>query len=324
MVTSTAIATATNDVVAGPVAWIILCVIVIGSIFFDLFVLQRKQGDMSFRKAIGMTCFWVILAALFNVGIYAFHGGKAALEFVTGYLVEYSLSVDNLFLFMVIFSFFGIKRHNQKHILFWGIFCALILRALFLIGGVALLHKFTWLIYVFGVILVYTAFKLAFRNEDETVDLEKSWMVRICRRVLPFPLLSQYEGEHFFTKQNGKTYATPLLLVLLIVELVDVVFAVDSIPAILAISTNQFVVFSSNAFAILGLRALFFVVSHFLNLFHYLHYGLAVILAFIGAKMLMSSWYHMPTVLALGVVLGVLAISILLSILFPPKEEKQA
>jgi tellurite resistance protein TerC len=281
----------------------------------DLTVFHRKVHTIKFKEAIGWSIFWIGLAAAFAVIVYFWRGKAIALDFTTGYLIEESLSVDNLFVFLLIFKFFKVPGQFQHKVLFWGIIGALVMRFIFIFAGVVLINRFQWIIYVFGVFLVYTGIKL-FKQEDSDVQPEHNPVLRLFRKFMP--VTKDYVGGKFIVRQRG-LYATPLLLVLIVIETTDVVFAADSIPAILAITRDPFIVYTSNVFAILGLRSLYFALAGMMELFHYLHYGLAVILTFIGLKMLASNFYHLPTAVALGVVAGVLAISVVASLVFPKR-----
>lgn len=311
--------------------WVLFLVFVLAMLALDLGVFNRKAHIVHFKEAIGWTVVWVCLAALFAVllsqyghlmtGNHSKPNSELSLEFITGYLIEESLSIDNLFVFLLIFKFFKVPGEQQHRVLFWGIIGALVMRALFIFAGVALINRFHWVIYVFGVFLVYVGVKLFFQK-GETMKLENNPIVRFCQKHLR--LTREYEGGKFSVVRQGVRYFTPLALVLLVIESSDVIFAVDSIPAILAITRDTFVVFTSNVFAILGLRSLYFALSGMMRTFHLLHYGLAVILTFIGVKMITSEWFHMPIVIALGIVVGVLAISVAASLIFPPKVAKHA
>lgn len=281
----------------------------------DLTVFHRKAHTIKFKEAIGWSIFWVSLAAIFAVIVYFWRGKSIALDFTTGYLIEESLSVDNLFVFLLIFRYFKVPGRLQHKVLFWGIIGALVMRFVFIWAGVALINRFHWIIYVFGAFLVYTGFKLL-KSEDSDVQPEHNPVLRIFRRFMP--VTKDYEDGKFFVRRHG-LYATPLFLVLLVIETTDVAFAADSIPAILAITRDPFIVYTSNVFAILGLRSLYFALAGMMEAFHYLHYGLAIILSFIGVKMLISNFYHMPTWIALGVVAGVLVVSVGASLVFPKK-----
>jgi tellurite resistance protein TerC len=281
----------------------------------DLTVFHRKAHTIKFKEAVGWSIFWISLAAVFAVLVYFWRGKATALDFTTGYLIEESLSVDNLFVFLLIFKFFKVPANFQHKVLFWGIIGALVMRFVFIIAGVALINRFHWIIYIFGAFLVYTGIKL-FKQTDSDVKPEQNPVLKAFRKIMP--VTKDYVGGKFFVRDKG-LYATPLFLVLLVIETTDVVFAADSIPAILAITRDPFIVYTSNVFAILGLRSLYFALAGMMELFHYLHYGLAVILTFIGVKMLVSNFFHMPTVVALGVVAGVLAVSVGASVLWPKK-----
>ncbi|MBZ5532525.1 MAG: TerC family protein [Acidobacteriia bacterium] len=310
--------------------WIIFNSSIILLLFLDLAVLNRGGRVMSFKVALLNSAFWIGLAIAFAAFIYLaplsvqqfMHqelGPGKALEFATGYLVEEALSVDNLFVFLLLFAYFKVPPEQEKTVLFWGIIGALMMRGIFIVAGVALVHRFHVILYAFGAFLVYSGFKLLGEGEDETVDPSRNVVLRLARKFLP--VSDAYEGRKFFVRKEGKSFATPLFIVLLVVETTDVLFATDSIPAILAISRDSFIVYTSNVFAILGLRSLFFALSGLMKLFHYLNYGLAVVLMFIGAKMLVEAIYHIPTWAALCVIAGVLAVSVLASILFPKKEK---
>jgi tellurite resistance protein TerC len=309
--------------------WILFVIFVLAMLALDLGVFNRKAHTVHFKEAVGWTVVWISLAGLFAIlllqyghlmtGDHSRPNSQLSLEFVTGYLIEESLSIDNLFVFLLIFRFFKVPSEQQHRVLFWGIIGALVMRALFIFAGVALIRRFHWIIYVFGAFLIYVGIRLFFQKEDDQ-QLERSPMVRFFSKHMR--LTKDYEGGKFWVMRDGVRYFTPLMLVLLIVEASDVVFATDSIPAILAITQDTFVVFTSNVFAILGLRSLYFALAGMMRSFHLLHYGLSVILAFIGVKMLGSHWLHIPTVAALGVIVGVLAVSVAASLLFPPKAHK--
>lgn len=306
--------------------WVGFNVFVVLMLVLDLGVLNRRAHVIKFREALGWMALWVSLAGIFAVLIY-FYGQSLVghslrsnrvltLEFVTGYVVEESLSVDNLFVFLLIFRYFKVPGQFQHKVLFWGILGALIMRGVFIFAGVSLINRFHWVIYVFGGFLVFVGLQL-FGESDTQVNPEKNPVVRFVRKYVR--LTPEYVGGKFFATQNRIGYATPLFLVLLVVETTDIAFAVDSIPAILAITREPFIVYTSNVFAILGLRALYFALAGMMELFHYLHYGLAMILIFIGGKMLASHWYDVPITWALVVVIGVLILSVGASIVFPAK-----
>lgn len=283
----------------------------------DLGVLHRRAHAVKFREAMAWSVMWVVLAAIFAALVYFWRGHNPALEFVTGYVVELSLSVDNLFVFLLIFRYFRVPPHLQHRVLFWGILGALIMRGIFILLGVSLIRRFHFIIYVFGAFLVFTGIKL-FRQHETEIHPENNPVLRLFRRWMP--VTPDYVGGRFFVRQSG-LYATPLLIVLLVVETTDVLFATDSVPAILAITLDAFIVYTSNVFAILGLRSMYFVLAGLMNKFRYLHYGLALILSFIGVKMLISGYYSISTEIALAVVGLTLAISMLASLLFPAKPQ---
>jgi tellurite resistance protein TerC len=298
------------------ILWVAFNVLVLGMLALDLLVLHRKAHAVSLREALAWSCVWVSLALLFSLGVYFVRGGEKALEFLTGYVIEWSLSVDNLFVFLVIFSYFAVPPIYQHRVLFWGILGALVLRAIFIATGSALLANFHWMIYVFGGFLVFTGIKLLFAGEDK-VEPEKNPAVRLLRRFIK--VTPDYQGQRFFIRKDGTLWATPLLLVLVVVETTDVIFAVDSIPAIFAITLDPFIVYTSNVFAILGLRALFFLLAGVMDMFRYLKVGLSFVLCFVGAKMMIVDFYKIPIGISLGVVAGILGISILASFLVRPK-----
>lgn len=287
-------------------------------LLLDLAVFHRRAHQVQFREALATSAMWIALAGAFAVLVYFWRGRAQSLEFITGYLVEESLSVDNLFVFLLIFRYFRVAGEYQHKVLFWGILGALIMRGIFILLGVALIQRFHWIVYIFGAFLIYTAVELV-RTGEKEVHPEHNPVLRAVRKWVPFT--RDYVGGKFFVRQGG-LYATPLLLVLIVVETTDVMFAADSIPAVLAISRDPFIVYTSNVFAILGLRALYFALAGLIDAFHFLNYGLAAILAFIGIKMLLSAHYAIPTSVALGVVGGVLAISVMASLAWPKKEKR--
>jgi len=277
------------------------------------------EKTVKFREALMWSGLWIGLAAVFAVIVYYWHGRAASLQFVTGYVIELSLSIDNLFVFLLIFRYFRVPSTHQHKVLFWGILGALVMRAVFILLGVGLIKKFHWIIYIFGALLVYSGIKL-FRQQEAEIHPERNPLLRLFRKWMP--VTKDYVGNKFFVRQPG-LYATPLFIVLLVVETTDVLFAVDSIPAILAITLNAFIVYTSNVFAILGLRSMYFALAGMMELFHYLHYGLALVLIFVGAKMLASHYIELPTELALGIVAGILIVSVLASLIHPRKRESQ-
>ncbi len=299
--------------------WIGFNVFVLAMLALDLGVFHRKSHEVKIKEALLWSGVWILLALTFNGIIYFWRGSETALEFLTGYLIEKSLSVDNIFVFIMIFAYFKVPALYQHKILFWGILGALIMRAIFIATGVTLIQKFHWIIYVFGAFLILTGIKMV-AQKDKEFHPEKNPVLKLFRRLMP--VTPQYAGDKFFIKQNGRRYATPLFVVLLFIETTDVIFAVDSIPAILAITTDPFIVYTSNVFAILGLRALYFALAGIMQMFHYLAYGLAAILVFVGAKMLLVDFYKLPIGVALGVVAGILTISVVASLLHPKTETK--
>lgn len=300
------------------ILWAVFNVFIVAMLIVDLVVLHKEDEKVSIKEALVWTGVWIALALLFGIGVYYYMGSATALDYYTGYLIEKSLSVDNIFVFLLVFSYFQVPDQYQHKVLFWGIFGALVMRLIFIFTGVALLNRFHWIIYIFGGFLVFTGIKLAF-DIDKEVHPERNPILKLVRKV--FPTTKSYHGSKFYIRRMGKIILTPLFIVLVVIETTDLVFALDSIPAILAITRDEFIIYSSNAFAILGLRALFFAVAGIMRIFHYLHYGLALILVFVGIKMLLSEFYHIPTPYALAVIGTTLTVSIIASIL-NPKEEK--
>jgi tellurite resistance protein TerC len=299
--------------------WIGFTAFVLVLLCLDLTVFHRKAHVVRVREAAIWYVVWVSLAALFYVGVLLFLGVDKSTEFLTGYVIELSLSVDNVFVWLIIFSYFSVPLQYQHRVLFLGIVGAIVMRGLFIITGVALLNMFAWIIFVFGGFLIFTGIKLAVRK-DEEVNPERNPILRLAKRFLP--VTEDYEGQHFIVRRCGKWMATPLLMVLLVVEATDLIFAVDSVPAILSITRDPFIVWTSNVFAILGLRALFFLVSGALQYFRYLNQGLALVLCFVGVKMVISDFYHIPTLMSLGVVVGILAMTMLISYLASLREAR--
>jgi tellurite resistance protein TerC len=286
-------------------------------LLFDLLVVHRKEHVVRVREALFWSAFWIGLALVFAVGVFAFGGSEKGTEFLTGYVIEKSLSVDNIFIFLVIFQYFAVPPALQPKVLHWGILGALVMRLAFILIGAALLDAFHWMIFVFGGILLLTAGRLAFQKEHE-VHPEKNPLIRLLRRFVP--MTDRYDHGKFFLRSNGVLMATPLFAVLLMVESTDLIFAIDSIPAIFAVTRDPFIVFTSNAFAILGLRALYFALAGVMVYFTFLRQGLVAILAFVGIKMIVSEWYKIPTPASLGVVAGILLIAILASVIWGKKE----
>jgi TerC family integral membrane protein len=295
--------------------WILFNLFVLIMLALDLGVFNRRPHSIGFREALGWSVMWIALAVAFAVIVYFWHGRAASLEFATGYLIELSLSIDNLFVFLVIFRYFRVPDELQHRVLFWGILGALVTRGTFILAGVGLIRQFEWIIYIFGALLIWSGIKLL-RQGDAEIDPEKNLVLKVFRRWMP--VTEEYVGDKFWVRQPG-LYATPLVVVLLVVETTDILFAVDSIPAVLAITLNAFIVYTSNVFAIMGLRSMYFAVAGMMELFEYLHYGLSAVLVFIGAKMLLSHYYRVPTHIALAIVIGVLLISVVASVAFPRK-----
>src|SRR3990172_108370 len=300
--------------------WILFVVTFVAAISLDLFVFQRKAHVIPVKEALKLVAFWVSLALIFNVIVYFTRGPAKGVEFLTAYLIEYYLSVDNLFVFLAIFTYFSVPREAERKVLLWGILGAVFFRAIFIFAGIALVNKFHFLIYILGLVLVYTAIKLV-TQKDKEIHPEDNPLVKFARKV--FRVEPQYDGVRFFKKKDGLLYATPLFIVLLSIETMDVMFAIDSVPAVLGITLDPFIVYSSNMFAILGLRALFFALAGLFHIFRYLLYGLCIVLAFVGIKMLIIDWYKIPTLISLGVVFFFLLGSILVSVLVPKNELRE-
>ncbi len=296
--------------------WVGFNILILILIAIDLGVLHKKSHVISVREALIWSIGWIIISLLFNVGVYFWFGYDSALQFLTGYLIEKSLSVDNLFVFAILFSYFKVKPEYQHKVLMWGIIGALIMRGALIAIGTALISNFHWVIFVLGAFLVYTGIKMAIQKEI-SVHPEKNPVVNLAKKFIP--MSNDYDGDKFVTRIDGKKIFTPLIVVLIVVEVTDLMFAVDSIPAIFAITTDSFIVYTSNVFAILGLRALYFALSGVLDRFHYLKYGLGLVLSFVGVKMLISEIYVIPIPVALGTVAAILVISILVSIINPTK-----
>ncbi|MDZ7673946.1 MAG: TerC family protein [Acidimicrobiales bacterium] len=298
--------------------WAAFAALVAVLLFADLLLIHKDAHEISAKEAGIESAVWISIGLLFGLVILAWQGGAAAGEYYAGYLIEKSLSIDNVFVWALIMSYFGVPQRFQFRVLFWGIFGALVLRAIFIFGGVAILERFSWVLYIFGAFLLFTAIRLLKPTHDN-VHPEDNFILRMVNKVVPST--SEYDGQKLFTRVNGARVATPLFAVLVVVESSDVIFAVDSIPAILAVSREQFIVFSSNAFAILGLRALYFLLADMRNRFAYLQQGLAVVLAFVGVKMLISEQYHVPTYISLAVIAVILTVSIVASLRKPVDDE---
>lgn len=295
--------------------WILFNLFVLAMLALDLGVFHRRAKVPTFRRAIVSSAVWIGLAAAFALFIFLWRGHDTGLDFVTGYVIELSLSVDNLFIFLLIFKYFSVPPEHQHRVLFWGILGALVMRAIFIFAGVGLIRKFHWIIYFFGALLLYSGIRLLGERSSQ-VNPEKNPLLRLFRSIVP--VTDDYVDGKFFIRKP-ELYATPLLVVLLVIETTDVIFAVDSIPAILAITLNAFIVYTSNVFAILGLRSMYFALAGMMKMFHYLHYGLAIVLMLVGSKMLLSHYFHIPTQWALGAVACVLLVSVLASVLHPRK-----
>ena len=301
--------------------WVVFNLFVLGMLALDLGVFHRKSHAVSGKEALIWSIVWISLALLFNAGIYfywdkfmpdsSYTNKDAALAFFTGYLIEKSLSVDNIFVFILIFSFFAVPAAYQHHVLFWGILGALLMRGALILVGAALLHEFHWIIYIFGGFLIFTGIRMALHRNEE-IHPENNALIKLVKRIMP--VTENYEGDKFFIRRTGKWIATPLLLVLLVIESTDLIFAVDSIPVIFAVTDNSFIVYTSNVFAILGLRSLYFLLANIMDKFQYLKLGLAVVLSFVGIKMVLVDIYKMPVALSLGIIASILAISIIASL----------
>ncbi len=297
-----------------PIFWVIFCIIIVVMLALDLGVFNKKSHEIKLKEALSWVAVWVSLAMIFNLIILFQFGKTKALEFLTAYVIEYSLSIDNIFVFIMVFSFFSVRKEYQHKVLFWGILGAVIMRAIFIFAGVALINKFHWIVIIFGVFLVFTGLKMLLQKEEAKVEPEKNGLVRLLKKFLP--VSDHFHGSSFFVKKEGKTYATPLFVVLLIIESTDLIFAVDSIPAVLAISKDTFIVFTSNIFAILGLRSLYFAISGIMGLFRFLKIGLALVLTFVGLKMLAAFFdFEIPVTISLSVIVSILLLSILASLI---------
>ena len=287
---------------------------VLAMLALDLGVVHRRKHEIKFKEAVAWSAVWIGLALAFAALVAYRRGAATALQFLTAYIIEESLSVDNLFVFLLIFSWFAVPTRLQHGVLFWGILGAMVLRLLFIVAGVALIERFEWVIYFFGGILIYSGVKMALEKEKK-IDPNQNPVLKLFRKLMP--VTTEFEGSKFLVRRDGRTFATPLLLVLLVVETTDLIFAVDSIPAVLAITRDRFIVYTSNVFAILGLRAMFFALKGAMDLFHHLHYGLSAILVFVGAKMILGHFVEIPIGIALGVVASILTLSMIASLIWP-------
>jgi tellurite resistance protein TerC len=294
--------------------WVGFVAFVLAMLALDLGVFQRKVHEVRPKEAAIWTAIWVALAFAFAGGLWFFSGSEPALTFLTGYVIEESLSMDNIFVIVLIFDYFLVPKAYQHRVLFYGILGALVMRGMFIALGTVLLARFQWIIYVFGAMLVVTGVRMAFKH-DESFDADQNPIVKLVRRVVP--LTPGYHGKHFFTVENGRRMATPLLLVLVLVEFTDLIFAIDSIPAIFGVTRDPFIVYTSNIFAVMGLRSLYFLLASVIEKFHLLKYGLAIILTFVGVKMIAEAWVHVPILVSLGVIVGVLALAIVASLIWP-------
>lgn len=308
--------------------WLGFFMFVIVMLSLDLFVFHKKNTVVKVKQALLWSLFWIGLAVIFNVGIYFLVGKVKALEFLTGYLIEESLSVDNLFVFILIFGFFKIESKYQHKVLFWGIIGAIIMRAIFIFAGVALIQKFNWIMYIFGAFLIYTGVKMLFEKESDDYDPNKNALIRGFKKI--FPVTDDMTRPRFFIRNNKILYATPFFIALLVIEASDLIFAVDSIPAVLSVSKDPFIVYTSNIFAILGLRSLYFALNGIMGYFHYLKYALSGILTFIGVKMCLNEFsselgfnFHISNLASLAVIVSLLTISILLSISVKKNDERK-
>lgn len=299
--------------------WTTFIAIVLFLLALDLGVFHRRDRKFTFKESVGWSLFWIALALVFNGWIYIEHGHEAGMEFFTAYILEKSLSVDNLFVFLMVFSYFKVAPENQHRVLFWGILGALVMRAFFIIAGIELLARLHWLIYLFGFFLIWAGIKMI-RTDHDQFDPEANPALKLIRRFLP--VTREFHGGHFFHRENKRLFVTPMLLVLVVIETTDLVFAVDSIPAVLAVTRDPFVAYSSNVFAILGLRALYFVLHSVMKMFHYLNYGLCAVLVLIGVKMLLIDLIHFPTWVTLGMVCGFLGLAVTLSLVYPKSDDE--
>jgi tellurite resistance protein TerC len=298
--------------------WAAFNAFVLGMLALDLGVFHKKSEQISVKNALLWTGIWITLAICFNFFVYEYFGKQQSIEFFTGYIIEKSLSVDNIFVMIMIFSYFQVPAAYQHKVLFWGILGALVMRVIFIFAGIELIQRFHWLIYIFGGFLIITGVRMILAAEIK-IQPEKNPLVKVLRNV--FPVTRSFEGDNFFVRRDAKLWATPLFVVVVLIETTDLIFAVDSIPAILAITDNPFIVYTSNVFAILGLRSLYFALSGIEKYFHHLKYGLAAILVFVGGKMSMADYVQIPVEVSLIVIVSVLIIAIVTSVVFPKKEQ---
>jgi len=305
----------------GVTLWVVFGLSVLGMLILDLGVFNRKAHDIKLKEALVWSVIWTVVALMFNGGVYFALGSQRALEFFVAYLLERSLSIDNLFIFLLVFAYFKVPRRLEHKVLFWGILGALIMRAVFIVAGIAFVRKFQWAAYVLGGLVIFTGIKMLFQK-DHAVEPSKNILIRLARKVVP--MVTDYSGDRFFVRHGKAMAATPLFIVLLVVESTDVIFAADSIPAVLGITVDPFVVYSSNVFAILGMRALYFALAGAMQMFHHLNYGLAVILVFIGAKMIAKDYVHHSIVVDLLIIASILLFSVATSVVWPKKDEIKA
>ncbi len=301
--------------------WTLFNLFVLAMLAIDLGIFRRKSHEISVREALIWTCVWITLAMFFNLFVYYYFNQEKALEFFTGYLIEKSLSVDNIFVIILIFSYFKVPSAYQHKVLFWGILGALVMRVIFILTGVELIHRFHWLIYVFGGFLIFTGIRMI-TSSDVKIDPERNPVIKLARRILP--VTQSFEGDRFFVVKDGKNWATPLFLVVLLIETTDLIFAVDSIPAILAISDDSFIVYTSNVFAILGLRSLYFALAGIEKYFHHLKYGLSAILIFVGFKMCTTDLVKIPIEISLILIAFILVIAMVSSRIFPSTSKEDS
>lgn len=300
------------------ILWVLFNILILILLALDLGVFHRKSHVIGIKESLIWSVIWTAVALIFNVWVFLWHGYESAIEFMAGYMVERALSVDNLFVFLMIFTYFQVPLAHQYKVLIWGILVALVMRAFFIITGVALVHNFEWIIYVFGAFLIYSGIKIACcKNED--INPENNILVRVCKKVLP--LTRDFVGEKFFVTVGQRTKVTPLFIVLVAVEVTDLIFAMDSIPAVLGVTRDPFIMYTSNIFAILGLRALYFALAGCAQIFHYLSYGITTILVFVGSKMILSDVYPLPAGITLAIIAFILLLSISASILRPNRKD---
>ena len=299
--------------------WLAFFGIIAFMLILDLGVFHKKSHKVSIKESLAWTAVWISLAMMFNAWVYHSMGQQKGLEFLTGYVIEKSLSIDNIFVISLIFTYFRVPAQYQHRVLFWGVLGALFFRIIFIFAGVALIQKFDWMIYIFGGFLVYTGLKML-KGEEKTVEVEANPLIIFVKKF--WKITPNFDGEKFRVKKHDGWHFTPLFLVLIMIETTDIIFAVDSIPAILAITPDPYIVFTSNVFAILGLRSLYFALNGIMEMFEYINYALSGILVFVGAKMIAASWYHVPTIVSVGVIIGLLVISVVASIYFPRKKSQ--